>query len=203
MDLSGLYPWSANSPKMYIAAYRHVVSIFRDEGVTNVRWVWSPAGDPKAPEYYPGDDVVDYVGLTLLEDAGWNRLFALPEQSFADAFSSKYDVLKTFGKPIIICELGISGSAEHQKSWLAQAAASVSDFPLLRGLVYFNDINPRSKQVPTRPDWRLTAQGFAALDSAADLTAQPTSVSTLVANSGFLAATLQAPQAPGLEVSDH
>jgi beta-mannanase len=34
------------------------------EEATNARWVWSPAGEPDALVFYPGDDVVSYVGLT-------------------------------------------------------------------------------------------------------------------------------------------
>jgi cellulose synthase (UDP-forming) len=54
---------------LYQQAFRHVVSLFRDEGADNVRFVWSPAGETNALDYYPGGDVVDYVGLTVLEDA--------------------------------------------------------------------------------------------------------------------------------------
>ena len=35
------YPWGSGktSPETFIAAWRHVVSIFRSEGATNVKWV--------------------------------------------------------------------------------------------------------------------------------------------------------------------
>ena len=66
MELGGSYPWAANHPVLYRAAFRHVVELFRAEGVENARWVWSPAGDPGAAAYFPGHDVVDYVGITVL-----------------------------------------------------------------------------------------------------------------------------------------
>ena len=50
MELTGNYPWAAANPNLYIAAYRHYVDIFRYEGVMNVRWVWSPAGNGDAPQ---------------------------------------------------------------------------------------------------------------------------------------------------------
>ena len=78
MDLTLLYPWSSNDPALYQAAFRHVVEVFRAEGATNVQWVWSPAGQGNALAYYPGDDVVDYVGLTVLGDAGMGRRARLP-----------------------------------------------------------------------------------------------------------------------------
>jgi hypothetical protein len=69
MDLYGRYPWSVDDPAMYRAAYRHVVSIFREQGATNIQWVWSPSGNAGSDVYYPGADVVDYVGMTVLGDA--------------------------------------------------------------------------------------------------------------------------------------
>lgn len=55
----------------YIAAYRHVVLIFRAQGVRNVEYVWqmtawgfeAPKSDRRyAAKWYPGNDVVDDIG---------------------------------------------------------------------------------------------------------------------------------------------
>ena len=54
MELSDLYPWGAQDPALYTAAYRHVVSIFRGEGADNVRFVWSPAGQCQRARLLPG-----------------------------------------------------------------------------------------------------------------------------------------------------
>jgi hypothetical protein len=60
------------TPADYIAAYRHVVDIFRAQGVTNVTWVWQPTAfafrvKPSDRRYYlnwyPGDAYVDNVGF--------------------------------------------------------------------------------------------------------------------------------------------
>jgi endoglucanase len=158
MDLSGLYPWSANDPYMYRAAYRHVVAVFNAEGANNVRWVWSPAGEASAPAFYPGGDVVDYVGLTVLGDTNWDAGFGLPRQSLADLLAPRYSVVQGLGKPIIVAELGVSGTAAEQRAWLAAGSEALSDFPLVQALVYFNDRNaPNNRRLP-EPDWRLVDQ---------------------------------------------
>ena len=62
-----------NSSADYVAMWRHVVSIFRAAGASNVRWVWSPniyasrstTTRPFAA-YYPGNAWVDDVGLDRL-----------------------------------------------------------------------------------------------------------------------------------------
>ena len=49
------YGWSGQ-PAAYVAAWRHVVSVFRGEGADNVKWVWSPNvdnGDYPFTRYFP------------------------------------------------------------------------------------------------------------------------------------------------------
>jgi beta-mannanase len=68
------YPWN-HDPAAYVAAWRHVVGIFRQEGARNVQWLWAPnatswttAGwlDSVRP-YWPGSAWVDAIGLTVQE----------------------------------------------------------------------------------------------------------------------------------------
>jgi endoglucanase len=161
MELSGLYPWAANHPELYQAAYRHVVEIFRAEGADNVRWVWSPVGNAGLEAYYPGDDVVDYVGVTVLGDPGWDANFGLAPQSFAQLLEPKYERLAGYGKPIVVAEFGVSGPPERQRAWLQGAARSIGDFPLVRAMSYFNDVNAENNHLSSRPDWRLDSSVFA------------------------------------------
>ncbi len=74
---AGWYPWGVgvhgNTPEEYVAAYRHVHDLFAAEGVRNVRWVWSPAvhgsaDGPALATLYPGDEYVDWVGLSVYFD---------------------------------------------------------------------------------------------------------------------------------------
>jgi beta-mannanase len=155
MELSGLYPWAANRPDLYRAAYRRVVSLFEEEGASNARFVWSPAGEASADAYFPGDDVVDYIGLTVLGDANWDWAFGLPPQSFAQLLAPRYRRVEHFRKPIIIAELGVSGPPERQAAWVVNAARALEQFPRVRALVYFDEKNPDVKGLQIRPDWRI------------------------------------------------
>jgi cellulose synthase (UDP-forming) len=161
MELTGLYPWATNQPELYQAAFRHVVEVFRAEGATNARWVWSPAGDDGAQAFYPGDDVVDYIGMTVLEDAAWDAAFGRPPQSFLELAAPRYDRLAPFGKPVMVAELGVSGTPPRQQSWLEQAAQDVRSLSEMVALVYFNALNAPVTALPTRPDWRVPASSFA------------------------------------------
>jgi hypothetical protein len=73
------YPWSiqnqGQNPDQYKALYRYVVTLFRQEGARNVVWVWGYlAKDTPDEEWnkpvlaYPGDDVVDWVGLASVNE---------------------------------------------------------------------------------------------------------------------------------------
>jgi len=160
MDLSGLYPWSANDPELYRAAFRHVHDIFEAEGATNARFVWSPAGSPQTLDYYPGGDVVDYVGLTILGDPGWDASLGLPPQSFEQILETKYNQVAGLGKPMIIAELGVSGPPPRQQAWLADAASALSGFDQLRAIAYFNAINQANNHRATEPDWTVAPSVF-------------------------------------------
>lgn len=54
-------------PNQYRLAFRHFVEVFRTLGVTNVKFVWNAWGGPPldVSPWYPGDDVVDYVGVSV------------------------------------------------------------------------------------------------------------------------------------------
>ncbi len=54
------------TPQDFIAAWRHVRTIFAEEGTTNVSWVWCPTAagfsdSDRAAPYYPGDSDVDWL----------------------------------------------------------------------------------------------------------------------------------------------
>jgi beta-mannanase len=166
MELVGAYPWSQADPAAYIAAYQRYHDLVAAEGVANVRWVWSPAGNPEAPGYYPGDVYVDYVGLTVLGNETWDVRWGAPHgRAFSDLFAEKSARVAGFGKPVIIGELGVTardtaGADErraYQVAWLREAAATFDRYPNLAGIVYFNALNPPSMWIGDRPDWRLDA----------------------------------------------
>jgi cellulose synthase (UDP-forming) len=161
MELIGLYPWSIDDPALYRAAFRHAVQVFRETGAWNARWVWSPAGESSAASYYPGADVVDYVGLTVLGSEEWDRAQGLAPRSFSELLESRYEVVAPFLKPVIIPELGVSGPPERQKEWLLDAATALPAFPLVRAVSYFDEVNAPNTWVETLPDWRVSPTSLA------------------------------------------
>ncbi|MEM8507080.1 MAG: glycosyl hydrolase [Bacteroidota bacterium] len=63
-------PHNQLEPTEYIKAYKHIVDLMRSQGVNNVAFVWhSYASTPykgyPLSRWYPGDDYVDWVGISL------------------------------------------------------------------------------------------------------------------------------------------
>lgn len=95
-------PHNELEPDDYVAAYRHIVDLMRAEGVENVAFVWhsyifEPYKGYPLSAYYPGDDYVDWVGVSL-----FGLLYQGPDLLFhGDAV---LEFAKTHKKPVMAAE---------------------------------------------------------------------------------------------------
>jgi beta-mannanase len=148
----GWYPWGTgvkgNSPRVYVAAWRHVVQIFREEGATNVRWVWTPYvenGD-RFPfmRYFPGNAWVDWIGLDGLNGGG-----VFGWRPFAKIFSASYrDLTRLSSRPVMLAEVGTGEEGGDKAAWVRGALRRViPQFGHVKAVVWFNErfhgIDPR------------------------------------------------------------
>jgi Glycosyl hydrolase family 26 len=147
----------AGSPDQYVAAWRHIVTIFRNEGADNVRWVWCPNAsafnDGTAQAFYPGPDFVDWIAA---DGYNWAPGRAGDDyRTFADIFGGFYSWASTQNKPIMVAETGVQERKAGEKAeWITAARDAIkSDFPRLRALVYFDS----NKDY----DWSLTTSDSA------------------------------------------
>lgn len=63
-------PHNELEPKEYVKAYRHIVDLMRSQGVDNIAYVWhsyasKPYKDYALSDWYPGDEYVDWVGISV------------------------------------------------------------------------------------------------------------------------------------------
>jgi len=157
MELTGLYPWAQNNPQAYISAYQEVVDIFRKEAVENVLWVWSPAGNQGAEKFWPGEEYVDFIGITILADENWDHQAGFSSlRSFETLLNEKYRLSQNYGKPLIIAELGVSVCLQRQ-TWLKEAKSSLSHFPQLIAIAYFNAPNTHIVE-GYQPQWTISKE---------------------------------------------
>jgi hypothetical protein len=131
------------SGPVYIAAWQHVVGLFRAAGVTNVKWVWAP-GQPAYFEnielnFYPGSAWVDVVG----EDVYNYKNTPIP----FEAAGGVCTVGPTLHKPFAITETGAIGSV-NQLAWLKNMNTLC---PGLTALVYWDGIGGVNSYAITDP----------------------------------------------------
>jgi hypothetical protein len=135
------YPWGPhnNDPADFIAAWRHVVELFRAAGTDNAIWVWSPhPAYPPFDLFYPGDEYVDWLGVTTLNYgtiAPWSQWW-----TFNEIFKPCYDSLSHHDKPIMITEFGSLSVGGDRAEWFAAALEALPrDYPAVKGLVFFHN----------------------------------------------------------------
>ncbi|MFE9692478.1 glycoside hydrolase family 26 protein [Micromonospora sp. NPDC005806] len=149
------YPWSeasnANRPGEYVTAWRHVHDLFRAAGATNVIWVWSPNArwDESLPElsgFYPGDEYVDWVGISGYYGIGVYTDY----RSFDEIFGPTITEIRAFSrKPMVITETGASDATGRKAEWITEAFRVLPSHPDIIGLIWF--------EVDKELDWRIVS----------------------------------------------
>ncbi len=154
MDQVGQYPWSISDGDRYVRMLRHVHATMAPTGISNVRWVWSPAGNRNADQYWPGDQYVDLIGISIYSSRGFSADGSLP--SFSKLYGEKRWLHERYRKPVLLAEIGVSDSATNKQAWLRQALATMADYPEICGLIYFDAQQPSWMPLVSGPeDWRL------------------------------------------------
>lgn len=148
------YPWGPqnNKPSDFIQAWQHVVERFRLAGADNVIWIWSP--HPAYTDfdyYYPGQDYVDWVGVTTLNYgavATWSRWW-----SFDEIFQKCYTEIEDYDKPIMLTEFSSLAVGGDRAQWFADALNSLpEEYPNVKSVVFFHVSSDNTTSYKTL-DW--------------------------------------------------
>jgi mannan endo-1,4-beta-mannosidase len=131
-------------PGDFVAAWRHIVRLFRALGATNVTWIWTAniVNDtrtgriPSPKAWWPGSAYVNWVGI--------DGYFLKPTWQFAPLFGPTIGLVRELtSDPILIAETGAVAAAD-QPDKISDLFAGIGAYGLL-GLVWFDDTN-RSNQ---------------------------------------------------------
>lgn len=154
------YPWQSQDPIAYIRAFRYFMK-FKDSLPPNVKKVWGPAGDRGSLEWYPGDDVVDYVSIAIYGLPDKNITDPNLQERFKAIYARKSWRMRFVDKPIFITEFGIKGPESFQLKWLLEAAEIIRNDQRIFGVNYFNmSDTPGAWGEIDAPDWRISSQSF-------------------------------------------
>jgi hypothetical protein len=129
------YSWGYGHlpPSTFVAAWRHIVTLFRSEGADNVTWLWTinadrPGTGPIA-EWWPGAKYVSWVGV----DGYYYR----PSDTFASVFGRTIDQVRAFtNSPVLLSETAV-GPRAGQFAKIGDLFAGIREYNTL-GLVWFD-----------------------------------------------------------------
>jgi mannan endo-1,4-beta-mannosidase len=141
------------TPRSYIAAWRHIVTVFRNARAHNVRFVWSPntdcAGHCPFSAYFPGNHYVDWLGLdgynfAAAHNAAWVTL----RYVFASSYAT---ITRLSSRPLMFSEVASAPSPGNKARWIRYGFTKTipRDFPRVRAAVWFDS--------DKEADWRVNS----------------------------------------------
>jgi len=143
------FPWGAsvngNTPRDFVAAWRHVHDIFQRAGATKATWVWCPNVDftrklvPLA-SLYPGHRYVDW---TCLDGFNWGRTAnSVGWQTFDQIFRSTYRRVVRIAprKPMVIGEVASEERGGSKPGWIRHMLNAIPRrYKKVRAVIWFNE----------------------------------------------------------------
>lgn len=143
-------PWCSwfygKDNELYILAWRHIVDIFREAEANNVLFVWNPH-DRSYPDftwnnphlYYPGDEYVDWIGLTGYNNGTSHSADIWRE--FDDIYGPIYNeyLFRYPQKPFMITEFSCNEVGGNKALWIKKAMSSLSkNYPNIKIANWFD-----------------------------------------------------------------
>ena len=139
--------WRHTRAKVFVAAWRHIVDVFRQQGASNVIWLWTVNVDPpndnaiqNPARWWPGSTYVNWVGI--------DGYYYKPSWTFAPLFGPTIKIVYSLSRlpiPILISEVGAPKADQPAK--IADLFAGIRAYGLL-GFVWFD--------ADGNKDWALT-----------------------------------------------
>jgi mannan endo-1,4-beta-mannosidase len=131
----------------FIAAWRHIVTLFRGQGTDNVTWLWTINADRSdtgpVGSWWPGAKYVTWVGI----DGYYYR----PSDTFSGVFGQTIDQVRKFThKPVLLSETAV-GPRAGQFDKIGNLFAGMRQYRTL-GLVWFD---MAQHQGIYHQDWRI------------------------------------------------
>jgi hypothetical protein len=117
----------------FVAAWRHIVTLFRKQGADNVTWLWTINADRPGTgpikSWWPGANYVDWVGI--------DGYYVRPSDNFDTVFGATIAKVRMFTlKPVLLSETAV-GPAAGQFSKIANLFAGMHKYQTI-GLVWFD-----------------------------------------------------------------
>lgn len=148
------YSWGYGHvrPSTFVAAWRHVVTLFRAQGAENVTWLWTINQDRRGTTgpvglWWPGTQYVSWVGI--------DGFYFRPSDTFASVFGRTIGQVRAFtAKPILLSETAV-GPAAGQLAKIGDLFKGVRRGKEL-GLIWFDEFQHAGIY---HQNWRIEDSG--------------------------------------------
>ncbi|MGD0686793.1 MAG: glycosyl hydrolase [Streptosporangiaceae bacterium] len=147
------YRWGSGTvkPATFVAAWQHIVNLFRLEGDFNVTWLWTinvdtPGMTSPISEWYPGSDYVTWVGI--------DGYYTAPTDTFKSVFDQTIDQVDDLpgALPILISETAADAREAPEARQIKGLFHGIQRRQIL-GFIWF-DATGKDGQ-----NWRLVGNG--------------------------------------------
>lgn len=133
-----------DGPERFRDAFRHIIDIFRRQRAKNVTWVFHADARPDPDEewnqvknYYPGDDYIDWIGISAYGQQTSDETFMTFEQLVNNIYPQIQEA--SANRPVAILEFGIRQRPDKAK-WISDALDAIKNqkFPRIKAVSYWN-----------------------------------------------------------------
>jgi mannan endo-1,4-beta-mannosidase len=137
----------------FVAAWQHIVTLFRGQGADNVTWLWTLQADETGKtgpvkQWWPGASYVNWVGI----DGYYYR----PSDTFTSVFGKTIDQVRQFtDKPVLLSETAV-GPVAGQALKIPDLFVGMHNYNTL-GLVWFDkdQFDKAQSSDILDQDWRI------------------------------------------------
>ena len=143
------YSWGDGhtSPATFVAAWRHIVRVFRAAGATNATWLWTvnsiEGAASSLSQWWPGAAWVNWTGI--------DGYFFRATDTFGSVFGSTIADIRTISSaPLLIAETAVGTTANRESQIDALLAGVLAE--RLAGVVWFDEAQHAGLY---HQDWRL------------------------------------------------
>jgi hypothetical protein len=146
------YSWGYGhvTPATFVAAWHHIVTLFRGQGAGNVTWLWTIQADEAhtgpVASWWPGSQYVTWIGI----DGYYDR----SSDNFTSIFGKTISQVRTFAEePILLSETAV-GPAAGQFVKIQDLFRGMAAYKTL-GLVWFDKNLHGTGTGIDHQDWRI------------------------------------------------
>jgi Glycosyl hydrolase family 26 len=143
------YSWGSGHvrPQTFVAAWRHIVTVFRRQGADNVTWLWTIDANRHSSgpvsQWWPGPQYVTWIGL--------DGFYYRSSDTFASVFGKVLGQVRSFtNKPVLLSETAV-GPAAGQYVKIQDLFRGMVRYGTL-GLVWFDILQNAGIY---HQDWRI------------------------------------------------